>query len=269
MFAALVWLVLGTVGALSIAPAEETPPSATVPASPTSLSADDISALCGRLGATDFTVREQATKQLIAGGRDVIEKVAAAAEVDNLEVAMRCLRILKELFQRPDEPTKAAAQSALQKLSASRNRSAARRAGDILNPPEVALPQGRQIMLRQMNVQVRVAAVNAARVEVAGGSRLQITNNNGNIMIDAEEGGRKVTITHQNEENIVVRVAEPPAAGEKEGKLTECKAKNLAELKEKHPEAHHLFERYSGAGALRRAGGGVPAPPAPAPNPPR
>ena len=69
-------------------------------------------ALCSRLGVSDFAVREEATRQLIAEGKPVIDEVAATAAAENLEVAMRCLRILRELYERPDEPTKLAARSA-------------------------------------------------------------------------------------------------------------------------------------------------------------
>ncbi len=232
---------------------EPSPPPPAMP-SAASLSPDEIAALCGRLGVSDYAVREEATRQLIAEGKPVIDEVAATADAENLEVAMRCLRILKELYERPDEPTKLAARSALERLAASKRRSAARRAANVLNPPEVVLPRGRQGKLFRVNGQPRMGVVNAARVQVVGGgSRLQITNQNGNVTIDAEEGGRKVTITHRQEENIVIVVREPPAAGANEGKTVEYRAKDTAELKNKHPEAHQLFERYNSA--LPRAGG--------------
>src|SRR5262249_7722215 len=121
---------------ISIARAEDAPAasqSAPLPAAP--LSDSRIDELCEKLGDADFSCREQATKELLSGGTAVIDSVAAAAESDSLEVVIRSLAILKELYQRPDEQTRGAAAAALQKLSASRRRSTARRAAEILNPP--------------------------------------------------------------------------------------------------------------------------------------
>jgi hypothetical protein len=219
---------------------------------------EEIARLCRQLGDADFWIREQATRQLLAGGNAVIDPVAAAAESDSLETVMRCLIVLRALYQRPEEPTKEAARAALERLSSSRQRSVARRANEILNPPEPYSPAAQRLLLRAnagagaMGVRVFQAANPGALP--AGGIRIRTTSVNGNVTITAEEDGRRVVITHQNEENIVVIVTEPPAAGEKEGKSTESRAKDLAELKEKHPEAHRLFERYGGG--IRRVLGG-------------
>ena len=218
----------------------------------------EIARLCRQLGDADFLIREQATKQLLAGGNAVIGPVADAAESDSLETVMRCLLVLRALYLCPEEPTREAARAALERLSSSRQRSAARRASEILNPPEPYSPAAQRLLLRAnanraaMGIRVFQAANPGALP--AGGIRVRTTNRNGDVSVLAEEDGRKVVITHQNEENIVVIVTEPPAAGEKEGKSSEYRAKDLAELKEKHPEAHRLFERYGGG--IRRVLGG-------------
>jgi hypothetical protein len=254
LLATLGLLAIGLLAAADLARADEIAPAPPPTPSTAPLSAEDILELCDRLGAADYAVREEATQQLISEGRAVIDSVAATADADNLEVAVRCLRILKELYDRPNEETKQAARSALETLSKSRHRAAARRAAFILNPPEVILPRGRQGKLWRVNAKPRMGAINAARAEVVGGgSRIQITNRNGDVTIDAEEGGRKVTISHHLEEDIVIRVREPPAVGEKQGKTSEYRARDAGELKDKHPEAHRLFERYNAT--LRRAGG--------------
>ncbi len=223
----------------------------------------EIAALCQQLGDADFSLREQATKELLAGGPAVIDQVAAAAETDGLEVVMRCLLILRELYGRPDEPTKESARAALETLSASQHRSAARRAAEILHPPEPLSPAAQRMFLRA-NV---LRGPPAARVFPGGnpggaigvGIRVRTLIHNGHVTINVEENGRKVLITHHNEENIVVVVTEPPGAGQKEAKTTESRAKDLAELKEKHPDAHRLFEQYGG-GARRLLGGGFGLP---------
>jgi hypothetical protein len=246
-----------------------TPPPAPVAAEP--LSDARIDELCGRLGAADFSSRELATKELLAGGSAVIDKVAAAAETDSLEVVIRCLTILKELYQRPEEQTRGAVAAALQRLSGNRRRSTARRAAEILNPPEIANATSRQIQLRRLNapaggVAFRVFQAGNAVGGGNGGTSIRITNDNGNVRVNAVEGGRTVVITHQNESNIIVCITHPPGAGENAGKTTVHPARNLAELKEKHPEAHRFYEQYC-VGMQRLAGGGI-VPPPPRPEPP-
>jgi hypothetical protein len=255
----------------SIAHAENppvTPPPAPLAAEP--LSTARIDELCGMLGAPDFNSRELATKELLAAGNAVIDKVAAAAETDNLEVVIRCLVVLKELYQRPEEQARGAATAALQKLSASRRRSTARRAAEILNPPDIANAVSRNIQFRRFNAPGGAAAIRvfqAGNVVAAGNgvTSIRITNDNGNVRVSAVEGGRTVVITHQNETNIIVSVTHPPGAGELAGKTTVHPARNPAELKEKHPEAYKLYEQY--CSGLRVARVVVPPPPRPEPPP--
>ncbi|MFM8222175.1 MAG: hypothetical protein ACKOJF_24955, partial [Planctomycetaceae bacterium] len=74
-----------------------------------------------------------------------------------------------------------------------------------------------------------------------------MTNTNGKVQIDVTEGKRKVSISHQNERDIKVRISDPGPAGE-EPKGTEVRAANLQELEEQHPEAFKLFQEFSGQG---------------------
>jgi hypothetical protein len=236
--------------------AEDQSISPSAPAAPGALSAEQIALLCGQLGAADFNVREEATKQLIAGGKAVIDSVAAAAESSSLEVVMRCVRILRELYQQPEATVRAAAQAALERLAGSKLRAVARRASEILHPPAAGTTQRQQLLIGRVNPPANVFAINVVQAQAVAGRVMLVrtTNNNGNITIDAEEDGRKVVITHRDSQNIVVRVTEPPAPGAKEGKTTEYKAKDLDELKTKHPEAHALIEKYGGPaqrGALK------------------
>lgn len=96
----------------------------------------EIAELCRQLGAADFDVRERACRQLVAGGKSVVEKVVVAAESESLEVVARSVGVLKALYVGPDAQAREAALAALQKLSESSNRSVARRAAVVLNPPE-------------------------------------------------------------------------------------------------------------------------------------
>ncbi len=237
--------------------AEETPSVAAPPADPGTLSDDEIALLCRELNAVEFSVRERATKRLAAGGSAVINKVSAAAETDNLEVAMRCLIVLKEICQKGDEVGKETAQGALQRLSSSRYRSTARRAAEFLNPPDpVAVASARRMLLRRANGPAGAIRVVQAGIDLGDRATVQTTNDNGNVRVMAAEGARRVVITHRQEENIVVCVTESTPAGDKSSVYP---AKNLTELKEKYPDAHLLFERYCG-GMRRAAGTRLPVP---------
>lgn len=248
----------GLVSAVLVQPGRalaDEPASPAAPVVPGALTAEQIALLCGQLGAADFNVREEATKQLIAGGKGVIDSVVAAAESGNLEIVVRCVRILREFYQQPEATLKAAAQAALEKLAGSKLRAVARRASEILHPPVAATAQQQRLLGMRVVAPAGGIAINVIQAQAVAGRVMLVrtTNNNGNITIDAEEDGRKVVITHRDAQNIVVRVTEPPPPGGKEGKTTEYKAKDLEELKTKHPEAHYLFEKYGGGGGRRGA----------------
>lgn len=86
---------------------------------------------------------------------------------------------------------------------------------------------------------------------------MQMKTNNGVKEIEAEENGRKVKITDDPAEGIKMEVTE-----KKDGKEATQKyaAKDAAELKTKHPEAHKLYEEYSQGGAnIQIQGFAIPA----------
>jgi len=266
---------IGSASSLAVSPVRaEEPAAVELPAlvTPGRLARGRIDELCSLLGAADFSSRELATKELLAGGGAVIDRVTAtAAETDSLEVVIRCLTILKELYQRPDEQLRASVAAALQKLSASPHRSTARRAAEILNPPDIANAMSRQFQLRRINgpggaAGVRVFQAGNIVARGNGVTSIRATNDNGSVRVNAVEAGRTVVITHQNETNIIVCITLPPGAGENTGKTTVHSARNLAELKEKHPEAYRLYEQY--CSGMRRLAGAAIVPPPPRPEPP-
>jgi len=217
------------------------------PARPASRPTDEqIDKLIEQLDAADFDARESATRELIGIGEAVVDKVAAAAEGDNLERATRSIAVLKGLFESPDDDAKAAAGIALKRLCDSKKASVARRASAIINPPEAQgnAPPGVRINVRGLGVNV----VPGRRVQV------QMANQNGRVEVNVEEDDRKIRITHSNGTDIVVRVTEPPAKGAKGGKTSEYKAKDLGELKKKHPEIAPLYEKYSSGGKVEAIG---------------
>src|ERR1051326_4371085 len=88
-------------------------------------SSDQIDRWLRQLDDEDFTVREEATVNLIKSGKAVIEPVTAAAQGKSLEATDRCVRILRELSLSDDRGTSAAARAAIAKLAAGAPKQAA------------------------------------------------------------------------------------------------------------------------------------------------
>jgi hypothetical protein len=198
------------------------------------LSAEEIARLIRELDAPEFDVRERAAKKLVSGGAAVVDAVSQGAESDSLEVAARCLGVLKELYQSPDEATKLAARQALEKLAESRKGAVARRAKDVLNPPPVvppaANPPNNPFPGLPMGVPVNV--------------KVQSRTVNGASEINVEENDTKIRITHLGGRDITVTIRLPKLEGGKEPPAREFAAADAAALKEKHPEAYAYYEKY-------------------------
>lgn len=198
----------------------------------------EIDTLIEALDSTEFSAREQATQQLIQQGVRAIEAVTRAVDSQNLEVATRGITVLKGLYQSKDSETKQAAQAALAKLSESENRSVARRAHAILNPPDPAELSRRNMRRGNFQFQVRFGGGVGQRLQV------QTRNINGNVEINVQENDRKVLITHKGGQDIVMKVTD--ALPGQPLKINEYKAKDFGDLKQKYPDASQIFEKYAG-----------------------
>ena len=209
-----------------------------------------IRAWVSDLDSNDFDARQVATERLIEAGEAAVPAVAAAAETDDLEMATRCLGILKRLYQSDEAATRAAAEEALAKLAKSERRSVAQRAAAATARPEPvpAAPFG--------NVQIQVRGIQVAAG--AGGMRMQVRNVNGQRDIRVEQNGQKIEIADTNGKNITVKITE--MAGGKE-KTREFKGADLEDLRKKHPEGAKLYERYAsgrnGVQRIRGVGGAI------------
>ena len=229
-------------------PSEASGPAQVGPERTTELTESQIEQLIQDFDHAEFSVREEATRKLAAGTASVVPAVEKAAGSENLEVATRSLQVLKLLYEGKDVEAQADAAIAIKRLCDSPNKSIARRASAILDrnlgaePPEGA---GRLPAVR-LN----------ARGLVPGGIARQVSvqNVNGQVQISVVEPNRRIEIKHNNQRQIVVKIADSnPAAPGKEN--SEYKAKDLQELRDRHPEAARLFEEYAGDNALPDLGG--------------
>lgn len=235
---------------VSAAKAEETPARLSV--------AD----LIKQLDAESFGARQAASEDLTKRGAEVIPALTEAAKSESPETVTRALDILRKQFESSDAGIKAAAKAALQKLATGEG-AVARRVAAILATPPANQPAATPNVFPAPapgGIRVVGGAVGAIRIAVAAaggdGKRVTVKETDGVKEIEVVEGDRTVKIIEDPAKGIQVKVTT-----KKEGKeeTKEYAAKDAAELKEKEPEAHKLYEQYKAGGGLRVEAVALPA----------
>jgi hypothetical protein len=230
----------------------------------TSLSAEeltratpDFEALIQQLDANQFSERQAASEELSRAGSAAFPALEKAAQSESREASERAVDILETHLAGDDTETKQAARESLQRLADDPSSRAGRLADQVLNPPPSSMRTLRGGVIRPAvrvaGANIRVNAVPARFVK-----RVQVSNNNGVKEIQVEENGRKVKIIDDPKEGIELEVTE-----KKDGKeaTEKFKAKDAAELKQKHPEAHKIYDEFKQNGGVQIQVGGA-APPA-------
>jgi hypothetical protein len=242
--------ILGTLLLCSLAFGQDDKPKAETKAEAADAKAAyaaEIDKLMEQLDSNKFNERQAAQQKLVEIGKPAFPALEKGTQNVSREVAVRSLDILKGQFQGGDEGTKAAAKEVLERLAKNNDATLAKRAGEILSPPKPAAPVPPGI------VPGRIQIVGGAGVNV---KKMSVKDVNGVKEIEAEENGKKVKINDDPAKGIKLEVTET-----KDGKETTQKyeAKDAAELKTKHPEAHKLYEEYSKQPAgIRLQVGGFP-----------
>lgn len=241
-------------------PAAETKPAQSADDAKTS---DQIAALIKQLNDDRFAVREAATRKLVKIGAPAIAPLAEAAQGSQLEVTTRAFTVFEKLWKSNDIETREAVGKALDDLAASDHETASARAEKMLakldekdeQPPFGAfgqvLPFGGNA---QIQIQVQAIAGGAGNVK-----KIKIKNVNGVKDVEAQDGDLKVKINETPNGGIKMEVTQKNKQGKEETKKYE--AKNAAELKKQHPEAHKLYDKYANNnGGIQIQAGGVPLP---------
>ncbi len=229
---------------------EAPPPGLDVPKpAVVELAPAEIDKLISQLDAEEFEAREAASKKLVSGGASVVPAVEKGAGDENLEIATRCLAILKSLYEGKDVDAQADAAIALKRLCDSPNAAIARRAAAVIDPPKPAnggnpFNPGNPFGGLQPGIRINMRGIPLG----GAGRQMQVTNNNGQVEVIVTEGERKVRVVHRDGNDITVEITEPPAAG-KPAETKKFSAKNEDELKKKHPEAFKLYEEFGKQGA--------------------
>lgn len=207
---------------------------------------ETIQALIDKLDSKRFADRNEGTQKLTALGKAAVESLKEAAKSENSEVSTRSIQILQKHLDSTNESLKKAAKAALESLAEGEGE-VAQRAADALKPkietpePERRAPRN-NIQLGGGNIQIQVQAFGG------GGRNMRMKTVNGVKEIDVEENGEKIKIVDDPNNGIKVEVTKKGENGEDETKKYE--AKNADELKQKHPEAHKLYEKYNKANPI-------------------
>ncbi|HEX3998142.1 MAG TPA: hypothetical protein VHX65_06300 [Pirellulales bacterium] len=247
-------------------------------------SADDAERWAKNLDSDIFVNRQEASRKLFEAGKAAIGPLSDAAAGNSLEATTAAVDILHRLSESADTATRDAAKAALEKLADGPHAAAAGLAKSALAPPPSPNAQpggpniGGQIRIGG-NIQFggggNIQILPGGNIQILPGGnmqpggaiqvfRIQANAGNGNRTVDVDDNGKKVHI-QEDQNGIEVRVTEKVNG---QDKTDTFKAKDAAELKQKSPEAHKLYEKYgqNGVGGLQiqaQVGGPVPnfAPP--------
>jgi hypothetical protein len=198
-----------------------------------------VPALIEQLDAPEFAERQAASQKLSEVGAGIFPDLEKAAGSGSREKAGRALDILKRHFERGDDESRKAAKASLERLAESGEGGIAQRAGEILNPPQIAqtLPPGifgGAAPIRAANIQIQIGARNNAR-------RIHVRNVNGKREVELEENGKKTKVQDGTNGGIEAEITETVNGKETTRKI---EAKDLDDLKKKDADAARIFEQF-------------------------
>jgi tetratricopeptide (TPR) repeat protein len=199
------------------------------------VAAAQIDRLVAELDAPRFSDRQSASQKLAAMGAAATAALEKAARGESLEVTTRAIELLKKLLDSSQESAQADARQALQRLAKGDRPKAARLAEEALKAKEqedaANAMQGRRF-----------------GIQIAGGmnaQQIRVQNNNGRREINVQEGDRKIKINDGNGQPIKIEVTTKTNGKESTEKY---EAKDVDELKKKHPEAYKIYKAWENQG---------------------
>ena len=202
----------------------------------------DIETMVDDLDANRFSQRQAAGQKRKQVGKGARAALMDAALGDNREPATRAMAILKEHFNKGNDDLKEAAKEALKKLAAGKKTTIARIAKEVLEPePPKQQPRFRGPRLGGGQIQIQFQAGGAGR-------KMQVKTINGVKEIKVTENEQQIKIVDDPNNGIQVEITEKVDGKEK---TRQFKAKDAAELKKKHPEAHKVYEKFKQGGGIQ------------------
>ena len=204
---------------------------------------DPIVQLVLQLNDVQFAIRESATRKLIDLGTAAIAPLALAVKSPDLEVRSRAYLVFETLWASGNIETREAIRKTLKDLAAGKNETASARAKMMLSRLEPT---------QQMNQRPKSGAFrNLIPLEgiflgFAGRSKVKqvsIRNVNGVKDVEVQDGQLKVKIHETPNGEITMEVIQNNKDGKE--KIENFRARDAAELKAQHPEAHKLYGKYA------------------------
>jgi len=204
--------------------------------------ATEVDRLVAELDAPRFSERQAASEKLAALGAPALAALEKAAKEESLEVTTRAIELLKKLLDAPEASTQADARQALQRLAKGDRPNASRLAQDVLKVKEqedgAKAQQAAQFANRQVFGPIQIApGINAQRVGVQ--------HNNGGREINIEEGDRKIKINDGKGQPIKIEITTKTNGKDSTEKY---EAKDVDELKKKHPETYKFYKGWENQG---------------------
>ena len=238
------WLPLLILGGLlaAVRAADEPSSAKGTESPPVAGAATEIDRLVAELDAPRFSERQAASEKLGALGAAAIPALEKATKGESLEVTTRAVELLKRLLDSSEASTQADARQALQRLAKGDRPQASRLAQDVLKVQEqedaAKAQQAAQFANRQVFGPIQIApGINAQRVG--------IQNNNGGREINIEEGDRKIKINDGKGQSIKIEITTKTNGKDSTEKY---EAKDVEELKKKHPEAYKFYKGWENQG---------------------
>jgi len=206
-------------------------------------------ALSRQLDHQQLSVREEASRALESLGVGAVEALSRVAERGSPEARRRAFEILEKFRQADEAALRDAAGKALEKIAAGNNAEAAEKASQLLSPEassadDARYPSLQRLPLRDENLLPPHLRLPAELFEGVGATLRTTTRVNGRVETTVKEDGRTVKIVEEPNSGITIEVTEPNQAGEEAAEAKKYTARDVAKLKENHPEAHRLYEQY-------------------------
>ncbi|MCA9162282.1 MAG: hypothetical protein KDA62_04860 [Planctomycetales bacterium] len=221
------------------------------------------------LDAELFADRQAASSTLQGLGKHAIPALEAAASSDSAEVRSRSVEVLAKHAKHGTAETRTLAEQALDRLTKS-DRPAVANLAKQATQSEQPDPNANPIAVFNGMAPIRI---NPAQIQVqmqaqgiAGGVRrtTKISKVNGVKTIEVEENDRKIKVV-ESAKGLEVELTKKQNGKETTEKF---QAKDLAELKKKHPEAAKAYDEVNRQGGIQiQINGGAIGPAIPARQP--
>jgi PDZ domain len=117
--------------------------------------AAEIDRLVGDLGSSDYRVREQATRQLIAAGPVAIDALSKALKANDFEISVRALRVMQAFLEGQNRAAQAQAAEVLESLASNVDSALAGQASDAIDLYHLTQQVRALAALRRLGATVR------------------------------------------------------------------------------------------------------------------